>query len=157
MTPAAGGLTTFRLSLRVVISWALSCGDGPRIKYSDGARDHVLARDVLCASVMANVSAFGLGRHTSGLFLRAPLGGQTQSRWFSPNKLGSDLTVDPPDHLVSLLDNIVAREDQDKFIGNVEPHDINSHTIVRNIQDEALARRSVGADLYLHYMKEVAA
>jgi hypothetical protein len=48
-------------------------------------------------------------------------------------KLGSDLTVDPPDHLVSLLDNIIARKEQDKFIGNVEPHDIDPHAFVRNV------------------------
>ena len=44
-----------------------------------------------------------------------------------------DLTVDPPDHLVSLLDNIIARKEQDKFIGDVEPHDIDPYAFVRNV------------------------
>jgi hypothetical protein len=54
--------------------------------------------------------------------------------WLPTNKLGSNLTIiDPPDHLVSFLDDIVAGKEQDEFLGNVEPHDVDPHAFVRNV------------------------
>jgi hypothetical protein len=72
------------------------------------------------------------------------------------NEFGANLTVASPDHLAS-LDNSVAGEEQDKFIGNMEPHDVQPHACIGNIENQALARWSAGPDPQLRPMVEVAA
>ena len=51
----------------------------------------------------------------------------------STNELGANIAIAPPDHLASLLDGIVAGKNQDEFIGNVEPYDIQPRAFFGNI------------------------
>jgi len=50
------------------------------------------------------------------------------------NELGTHLTAVAPDHLefIRLFDTVVVGKQQDKFIRNVKPHDVQPHASVRD-------------------------
>jgi hypothetical protein len=64
-----------------------------------------------------------------------------------------------PNHLVFVLlvDTVVARKEEGKFIGNVDPHGVKPYAFVRDVQNDALMQQSVGSDPHIDRMVEVAA
>jgi hypothetical protein len=66
------------------------------------------------------------------------------------NQLGADFVVMPPDHPVcAIFEWTVAREEQSKFIGDVESIGVDTHASIRNVGNEAVERRCANPELDL--------
>jgi len=63
-------------------------------------------------------------------------------------ELGSDVLSLPPDDLVCTIPtDVIAGEEQDKFIQNLESIDMNSHAFGGKVGHEAVARRNANPEL----------
>src|ERR1700733_9903776 len=66
------------------------------------------------------------------------------------NQLGAHFVVMPPDHPVcAIFEWTVAREEESKFIGDVESVGVDTHASVGNVGNEAVERRCADPELDL--------